>query len=661
MDRRLGNSGLIIDARNNKLTRSRTRRLVLEQKEGFMYGTYRSLLLATAAVVLCIATLVLRSADVPAAILKPSIPVVTYHYDSLRTGWNSQETVLSAARFPASFGVLQTVAVDDQVDAQPLLVPAQFIARGMHDVLYIVTENNSVYALDANTGAILVQRNLGAPVPTPLGCANNGPNVGITSTPVIDVNKGRMYLIAYINGTAPSYQLHALSLTTLADVVAPVTVSATQTLTDGTAFAFNATYQRQRPALLEMNGVIYAGFGSFCDFSANHSRGWVLGWHAETLAPLVHAELNDSQATSPTSFFLSSVWMSGFGVAGSGTHVFFSTGNSDCNFYLSPEACPSQSTYDGVTNIQESVIRMQPTLAQRAGVFTPSNVFEMDIDDADLGAGGVMLIPTQAGVWNLATIVSKDGRLFLLNREDLSTALDMQQLADGCWCGPSYFRGSDGIGRVVSSAGSALQTWQLLTAPPPALVAEATASVQPSEQDPGFFTVVSSNGDRLDSAIIWAVARPSGSSPLTLYAFSAAAANGGLTQLYSAPAGQWPNLGGNANIVPVVANGKVYVAAYQSLTIFGPNGSAAPSAGIGAPPPAPARGVSGTLLAIDGMTLTLLTGAGQSVQVDISRAVETEQVSPLKIGEVYTAAIASTESNGLVLAVSLTRAKRGPH
>jgi outer membrane protein assembly factor BamB len=597
----------------------------------------------------------------------PSISVTTYHYDNLRTGWNRNETVLNASTFPSTFGVLETVALDDQVDAQPLLVPAQQIAGGVHDVLYVVTENNSVYALDANSGAILVQRNLGAPVHTPLGCGNNGPNVGITSTPVIDLASHEMFLISYTNGATPSYQLHALNLITLADAIAPVTVAATQTLTDGTTFAFNATYQRQRPGLLMMNGVIYAGFGSFCDFAASHSRGWLLGWKAATLTPLVHAELNDSQATSPTSFFLSSVWMSGFGVAGADNHIFFSTGNSDCNFYLSPELCPSQSTYDGVTNIQESVISMQPNLAKRVGVFTPSNVFAMDIADADLGAAGVLLLPTQANGSNLATIVSKDGRLFLLNRDDLSTALDMQQLADGCWCGPSYFLGSDGISRVVSSAGAALQTWQVQTSPAPQLVAEATANVQESEQDPGFFTVVSSHGERLDGAIIWAVARPSATAPLTLYAFAAAAANGTFKQLYSAPAGKWPYLGGNANIVPVVANGKVYVASYQSVMIFGPNGSTAAgtansvdsTTAAASIPLGLTQRVSGVLLAVDGTTVTLTTRTGRAVTVDISRAVENEQVANLLVGQAYTALGTATGSVGTLQAASVMRAKRG--
>jgi outer membrane protein assembly factor BamB len=596
--------------------------------------------------------------------------VTTYHYNNLRTGSNPEETVLSAARFPKTFGLLQTVAIDDQVDAQPLLVPAEQIAGGTHDVVYIVSENNTVYGIDASSGAILVQRNLGAPVPTPLGCGNNGPNVGITSTPVIDLARGEMFVIAYVNAATPSYQLHALNLITLADSLPPVTVAASQTLTDGTTFKFNATYQRQRPGLLEMGGNIYAGFGSFCDFSANESRGWVLGWKAATLVPLVHKELNDTQATAPTSFFLSSVWMSGFGLAaGEGNHVLFSTGNSDCNFYVSPEACPSSTTYDGVTNIQESVISMQQNLAERSGVFTPSNVYQMDIADADLGASGVMMLPVQPGTWYLATIVSKDGRLWLLDQENLSTSLDMQQLSQGCWCGPSYFHGSDGIGRVISSAGATVQTWQVLTTPSPTLVAEGSGSVQQSEQDPGFFTSVSSHNGYLPGAIIWAVARPSGSAPLTLYAFAAAGSGGTLKQLYSSPAGQWPNLGGNADTVPVVANGKVYVASYKALMIFGPNGApvgAAQAAAMMAPaassqvlPAGVTARVTGTLLAINGTTLKLQTRNRQTIGVDISPALESGRIANLIPGQPYTALADAIQSDGSLQAMSVMRAKPG--
>jgi hypothetical protein len=481
---------------------------------------------------------------------------------------------------------------------------------------------------------------------------------------VIDLTLGEIFVIAYLNGPSPSYQLHALNLTTLADQVPPVTVAATQTLSDGSTFAFDAAYQRQRPGLLEMNGTVYAGFGSFCDFDANLSRGWVLGWRSSNLEPLAHAELNNSQATSPTDFFLSSVWMSGSGLAGANGTIFFSTGNSDCNFYDDPEFCPSQSTYDGATNIQESVINVNSGLSTRIGVFTPSNVYAMDVADADLGAAGVMIVAGwRDGGTNLATIVSKDGRLWLLNASSLPTILDMQQLASGCWCAPSFFRGSDGINRIVTSAGNALQSFQIQDTATPQLAPEATAYVQNTIQDPGFFTVVSSNGRKAGSAIIWAVARPTSSTPLTLYAFAAMPVNGTFTQLYSSPAGQWPNLGGNANIVPVVANGKVYVGSYQALMIFGPNGSAVPAsasvpiAASAALPPGITRRVSGQLLSLGGTDLRLLTRKGETVQVDDALAVANRRVSMLTVGHSYTVLGTAARDSNVVTASAVSRAK----
>jgi hypothetical protein len=129
------------------------------------------------------------------------LAVTTYHYDNQRTGWNQQETTLTPANVgPTSFGVIAQVVLDDQVDAQPLLVPGQPITAGLtpgtYQVVYVATESNTIYAIRASTGAVLLQRNLGAPVPMPLNCNNNGPNVGITSTPVIDVATHALYVVA---------------------------------------------------------------------------------------------------------------------------------------------------------------------------------------------------------------------------------------------------------------------------------------------------------------------------------------------------------------------------------------------------------------------------------------------------------------------------------
>ena len=174
----------------------------------------------------------------------------------------------------------------------------------------------------------------------------------------------------------------------LTDKVMPQMVSASHALTNGTTFNFNATYQRQRPGLFLANGNIYAGFGSFCDYSANLSRGWLLGWKTGTLTPLPANRLNDLQDSSPHNFFLSSIWMSGYGPAADDSgNILFVTGNSDY----------SGTTYDGVTNIQESVVKVSSNLDVVLDLFTPDNQSSLDQGDADFGSGGVLVLPDQPG------------------------------------------------------------------------------------------------------------------------------------------------------------------------------------------------------------------------------------------------------------------------
>jgi hypothetical protein len=166
--------------------------------------------------------------------------VVTYHYDNQRTGWNASETTLTpVAVASSSFGLLSQTALDEQVDAQPLFVSGEQIAGGTYDVVYVVTENDTVYAIDSATGNVLLSNNLGTAVPInelPGGCNNNSNHIGINSTPVIDLAAGVMYLITdtYENRRL-GFHLHELSLTTLQDVVAPVLVSATAPLKNALA------------------------------------------------------------------------------------------------------------------------------------------------------------------------------------------------------------------------------------------------------------------------------------------------------------------------------------------------------------------------------------------------------------------------------------------
>ena len=500
------------------------------------------------------------------------VSVTTYHYDNYRTGWNNHETVLTPANVAStSFGMLHTVPLDDQVDGQPLVVPGVNITagshQGKHDVVYVATEGNTIYAIDAESGTVLLNPNFGQAVRFPLGCTNNGPNVGINSTPVIDASSNTLYVVIYTNdATGPTYRVHALDLGSLTDKVTPQVVVASHTLSDGTTFSFNATYQRQRPGLLLANGNVYAGFGSFCDLAANVSRGWLLGWATNSLTPLPANQLFDTQTTSPDAFFLSSIWMSGYGLAADDSgNILFVTGNSDY----------SGTTYDGVTNIQESVVKVSSNLTTVLDLFTPSNQAALDQSDADFGSGGLMVLPDQPGsIPHLAVAAGKYGSMYLMNADKLggysttkNNVLGTYNVG-GCWCGQSYFMDADGAARVVSSGGHLAKVWKLSTSPSPKLTLAGTSPYINGGQNPGVFTTISSSGS--SNAIVWALSHPYSSSQPRIYLFAFNPDSGtAMTQLFKGFAGAWQNTGGNSNLVPVVANGEVFVASNKQLQIFG--------------------------------------------------------------------------------------------
>jgi len=576
--------------------------------------------------------------------------VTTYHYDNLRTGWNQNETTLTQSSF-SNFGLLQAVPLDDQVDAQPLVVSGVTINGVQHDVVCVATEGNTVYAIDAQSAQVLLQRNLGTPVSSPLDCVNNGPNVGINSTPVIDATTGNLYVIAYVsNGGTPAFYLHALSLTTLADTVTPVQISASGTLTDGTTYNFDARVSRQRAALLLSNGNLYAGFASFCDFAANLSRGWVLGWQEGTLAPFATNKLNNKLATSPDNFFLASVWMSGYGLAASNSgSVYFLTGNSD----------NSGTTFNRRTNITESAAEMSSDLSTLESLFTPSNWSILDEEDTDFGSGGLMLLPPQPGRFpNLAAAAGKDGNLYLMNADNLHKVFGTYYIVS-CWCGPTYYENTDGVGRVVTSGSSTVGVWKVKGRRRPSLTNIVNTQIN-TGQDAGFFTTVSSNGIAAKSAVIWAVSRPLDSDPAYIILYAINPDNG--QQLFSETAGQWPNTGGNANIVPVVANGHVYVASYQMLTIFGPGGSKAghlPPIHVIDMRPKLAPGeheIYGTVRSTKATNIVITKRNGDELHIDASAAQKTYHFAQPAVGHALIAR-GTIEKSGVMLASEILHAK----
>ena len=433
------------------------------------------------------------------------------------------------------------------------------------------TENNSIYAIDPATGAVRTSRNIGTPVPLsalPGGCTNNSSVVGIASTPVVDTATGTMYLIAYTyESNAPVFRIHALDLNTLADKITPVVIAASGALSNSALYNFNPAVSRQRTALLLSGNNVYAGFSTFCDLAANAARGWVLGWNASTLAPLAANYLVDAQPTS-FSYFLSSVWMSGAGIAADPAgNIYFATSNS----------ADSGSSYSSTWNLEESIIKMSGDLTKVLTYFTPSdptdNVGALDSGDKDFGAGGVMLFPDQFNGINAAVVAGKAGETYFVNRDSMGgyDASGTNHISGtfntgACYCAPSYYHGSDGVARVVTSGVNFLEVWDVTASPSLSLIEEGSPVAVTTGQDPGFFTSVSSNGQQ--HAVIWAVGRPTNASPanVILYAFDPTAMS---SPLLSVTAGVWPNSNANANIVPVVANGQVYVASYKNIDIFG--------------------------------------------------------------------------------------------
>ena len=588
--------------------------------------------------------------------------VTTYHNDTLRTGWNPGETLLTVANVGGGgFGLLARTALDSQVDAQPLIVSNQVINDlGAHTVAYVVTGGDRLYAIDGVTGTILARRKFGTPVPQsslPGQCNNNGPSVGITSTPVISTANGTMYLVAdtYENGQAV-FRVHAVSLSTLQDTIPPVVVNASARLTDGTGYTFNANVSRQRAALLLSGSTLYAAFSSYCDQAQSASRGWMLGWDTAALAPLAHNTLTNGVPGAQSNFFLNSIWMSGYGpsTASAGNVVYAVTSNSDKNTY-------------GPSNLDESVLKLSADLSSTQGYFTDPDRANLDQGDSDLGAGGAMLSPPEPGMnQKLVLAAGKAGSMYMFDRSAGLNLLGTYQIG-GCWCGPSYFTAPDGTGRVVSSGGATAIVWGLNTpASSPATLTQLASAKISSGQEGGFFTSISSNGEQAGSAIVWAVGRPTqvpGSLPLYAIDPSSGAV------IYTAPAGKWASGNSNANTVPTVAGGHVYVASNKELTIFGLGGSTKAADFASGESPAGStkafalgtdeHAVWGTIRTVSQTEMALQDRHGAMIRVYLPAARAAGNLAEPVVGQAAFA-IGKRAGGGLLIARNVEHAKPSP-
>lgn len=473
------------------------------------------------------------------------VSVLTQHNDNARTGANLNETILRPASVDVKhFGMLFKHAVDDQIYGQPLYVADVNIAGGTHDVVYVTTVNNSVYAFDANEGAVskpFWHVNFGAPASLAdgkFGCLDMNGNAGIVGTPVIDAASQTLYVVALTRVRSGYVQrLHALDLATGADLSnSPVTIAAA---------GFDALKENQRPGLLLSNGVIYIAYSSHCDKKPYH--GFVISYDAKSLQQL--AVFN----TSPTGM-AASIWQSGQGPAADPDgNIYFVTGNG---------------SWDGVQNFSESFMKLDAKL-NLLDWFTPTNHLALDSKDDDMNSSGPMLVPGT----DLVMDGGKGGVLYLVNGKHMGHLGDENAVQSfpvstshihsiAYWKsaqnGPMiYMWGQKDQLRVYKFKGGKLETTPFIILP------------EVNGGHPGAMVSISANGNK--DGILWTALQASGdawheSRPGILRAYDADDVHRELwNSLQNATRDDCNNYSKMAP--PTIANGKVYLASFGTENI----------------------------------------------------------------------------------------------
>ncbi len=498
------------------------------------------------------------------------VQVLTEHNDVSRSGANTQETYLTTANVNVgTFGQLFTDPVDGYVVGQPLYVPGvQFPGGSTHNVIYVATQHDGVFALDADTAQVPLWMvsfiNPSAGITTvPIsdyGCPGTSfKEIGVVSTPVIDAKAGTIFVLAKtLENGAYIYRLHSLSLTTGADVVAPTVISASASTNSGTV-QFNSAIEMQRPALLLENGTIYIGFGSNgCDTYS--FRGWLLAYSEATL------QQTGAFLTTPNGVH-GGVWQSGGGAAADAQgNIFLALGNG---------------TFDanaGGSDYGDSLVHFSPSSGLAVvDSFTPYNQQDMDQNDLDLGAGGVVVLPDQAPPHvHEVVAVAKTGTMYLVDRDSMGgynangdTQIVQSVLGaggsrflsvPGYWNGNVYLSGESDYIKAFSLANDQLSS-------------QPTSQTSFKSSTPGSPSI-SANGSA--NGILWDIPV---NSPATLYAFDATnLAN----VLYSSAQalGARDKLGVVPKFVsPTVANGKVYVGSETAMVVYGLLPLISPTAG----------------------------------------------------------------------------------
>jgi hypothetical protein len=488
--------------------------------------------------------------------------VLTYHNDNARTGQYTSETTLTPSNVKAStFGKKFAQPVDNYVYAQPLFVPGLTIGGQTHDVVFVATESNSLYAFDANaSGSALWHTNVG----TALSCSDLNdcgdlvPGAGITGTPVIDPTTLTMYLVALTKDAAGFHHLfHAINLLTGGDVSgSPIDVSPTAPGTgansDGGTVLFDPGTHYQRCALLLSGGVVYVGIGSNAE-SNSDNHGWIVGFDASTLAPTM------TFCASPNDNW-SSLWQSGGGPSSDGTgSIYAETANG---------------TFDvntGGNDYGDSALKLDST-GKVVDYFTPYNQADLSSADIDFGSANPIVLPDQTGAVVHELLASgKPGVLYLINRDDMGhfqSGSDSQivqsvpafpntsVVTGGIFMSPAYWNGHVYVAGIDDDLQTFTLSAGLLSTSPASQTAESFTW-------PGATVSVSSNG--ATAGIVWVLDGGAG----VLRAYDATNLASELYNTTQASGGRDTPGAAVKFAVPTVANGHVYVGTQTELDVYG--------------------------------------------------------------------------------------------
>lgn len=508
----------------------------------------------------------------------------TWRYDNTRAGANTHEFALTAANVnTTTFGKLFSCAVDAPVYAQPLWVANLSIGGGTHNVIFVATVHDTVYAFDADKASCTTywQKSLLGSGETWVSSSDVGttditPDIGIIGTPVIDPTKTTLYVVSKSEATGsgcnPSsschQRIHALNLADGSEKFSgPMEISATVTGggdgSSGGTLPFDSLTQNQRPALTYLNGTVYIAWASHGDNGPYH--GWVIGYSATNLTQQT-AKFNSTPDGG-----LGGVWMSGNGLAAdANNNLYCVTGNGTFDGTLPPVA--------GADDFGDSVLKLSTSAGlSLADFFTPFNQSSLNGGDTDLGSGGVVILPDQSGggPTHLLFISSKSGTIYLINRDNLgkfnsSTDQVVQEFVasgGGFWSTPAFWQNT----MYAGGSGDNVIAWPFSHTTPGQFDTTSSSSSPTGYGFPGSSPTVSASGTT--NGIVWAIDSSAygvpccANGPAVLHAYDATNLANELWNSGQVAADQ----AGNAVkfTVPMVANGKVYVGTRREISVYG--------------------------------------------------------------------------------------------